>query len=327
MKRTIGSWLLVSAFVALVALAEEPPKWSIPRSLGSVINSAYNDQHPAISKDGLSLYFSSDRPGGHGDFDLWVSQRASVDDPWEPPINLGVNINTPGRDLAPNLSPDGLTLYFHAPGACGGSDLFVSHRKNRRDDFGWEPAENLGCEINSGVNDAGPTFFEKEDGNAVMYFTSLSRPGGMGDFDIYRSRMREDGTFGPADLVIELSTSSRDTRTAISRDGREIYISSERPGGAGSSDLWVSVRKNTESAWGLPTNVATDAPPGTDPALLINTTSFEGAPALSWDGRTLYFYSTKPGGMGAADLYVSTRLDDRDRDREGIRERDDKKPD
>src|SRR5437667_10628878 len=56
--------------------------WGTPVNLGPVVNSPANEQHPAISKDGLSLYVSSDRPGGLGGTDIWVSQRASVDDPW-----------------------------------------------------------------------------------------------------------------------------------------------------------------------------------------------------------------------------------------------------
>src|SRR5262245_63933062 len=68
--------------------------WSQPVNLGPVINTAFNDQHPALSKDGLSLYITSNRSGGQGADDLWVSQRASVDDAWGPPQNLGPVINT-----------------------------------------------------------------------------------------------------------------------------------------------------------------------------------------------------------------------------------------
>jgi hypothetical protein len=316
--RLIGISLLTVAISIPLAAQEQAPEyslWSIPQSVGSIVNSPFNDQHPAISKDGLSLYFASDRPGGYGDFDLYVSQRASLDDPWEPPINLGANINTSGRDLAPAFSPDGHRLYFHRPGLCGGLDLFVSVRKDRHDDFAWEPAENLGCDVNSAFNDAGPTFFGDEAASAVLYFTSLSRPGGLGDFDIYRSRLRDDGTWGPGELMVDLSSSSRDTRTAIRRDGLEMFISTERPGGAGSSDLWVSTRPDTTSGWDIPINVVTEAPPGTDAQALINTKAFEGAPALSWDAKTLYFYSTRPGvaGNNDADLYISTRTIRKDR--------------
>ena len=96
------------AGIALASLAGSnaiaQPKysdWSTPLNLGPVINTGYNDQHPAISKDGLSLYFTSNRPGGYGADDLWVSQRTSADEAWGPPQNLGATINT-GAALLPS---------------------------------------------------------------------------------------------------------------------------------------------------------------------------------------------------------------------------------
>jgi len=276
--------------------------WSTPVNLGSVINSTASDQHPAISKDGLSLYFASDRLGGLGGLDIYVSQRASVDDPWGAPVDLGPNINSAGNDLAPAFSPDGHMLYFHSNGrgGCGNADLFVSHRHDKSNDLGWESAENLGCVVNSPANDAGPTIVEDEaTGITTLIFTS-TRPGGPGDFDIYQSTRVGDGEFGPASLVTELSEPFRDTRTAISRDGLELFLSSDvtgRPGGVGSQDLWVSTRATTSDPWSAPANLG----PG------VNSTAFDGAPALSFDGTTLYFFSARPGGLGGNDLYVTTR--------------------
>src|SRR3989449_1731042 len=220
--------------------------WSAPVNLGPVVNSGSNEQHPAISKDGLSLYFASDRAGagGMGGLDIYVSHRESLDAPWGAPVNLGPNINSAGNDLAPTFSPDGHLLYFHSNGrgGCGGADLFVSRRHDKRDDFGWEPAEDLGCVVNSPFNDAAPTIFEDEITSiTTLYFTS-TRPGGPGDFDIYAStRVGDEGAFGPAVLVPELSGPFRDTRTAIRRDGLEIFLSSDSKGrvGIGSQDLWV----------------------------------------------------------------------------------------
>lgn len=274
--------------------------WSAPVNLGSVINTIKEEQHAFLSKDELSLFISSNRTGTTGDLDLWVSERSDKDSPWSTPQNLGVNINSTARDMAPSLSPDEHWLYYHSyrAGGCGGADLYVSHRHDKRDNFGWEPAINLGCVINGAFDDAGPTLYENEaNGTTIMYFTS-SRPGGLGDFDIYASILQSDGTFGSASLVAELSSPARDTRTSIRRrDGLEMFISSGRTGGFGDQDLWVSTRSTTLDPWGTLVNLG----------LAINTSFFDGAPALSFDAMTLIFFSNRPGGFGGNDLYMSTR--------------------
>ena len=304
-----------SAKLAAEAVDGQPQygPWSAPVNLGPVINTAANEQHPAIAKDGRSLYISSDRPGGFGGSDSWVSQRACDDaqDPacaWQTPVNLGPNINSARNDLAPTFTPDGHQLYFHSAGrgGCGLADLFVARRHDKHDDFGWEPAENLGCVVNSSFADAGPTYFEDDaTGITTLYFTVQNNPPTSDQgFDIYAStRVGDEGAFGPPVLVPELSSPFRDTRTAIRRDGLEIFLSSGRPGddvvghSAGSEDLWVSTRATTLDSWSTPVNLGPT----------VNSTAFDGAPALSFDGTTLYFFSERPGGFGQRDLYVTTR--------------------
>ncbi|PYP70091.1 MAG: hypothetical protein DMD41_15705 [Gemmatimonadetes bacterium] len=289
--------------------AEEQPQygsWSAPVNLGPVINTAANEQHPAISKDGLSLYISSDRPGGFGGTDIWVSQRACTDADdaacaWQTPANLGSNINSAGNDLAPTFTPDGHQLYFHSTGrgGCGLADIFLGRRHDKRDDFGWEAAENLGCVVNSSYADAGPTYFEDEaTGVTTLYFTVQNNPPTSDQgFDIYAStRIGDEGAFGPP---------------VIRRDGLEIFLSSGRPGddvvgrSAGSEDLWVSTRATTSDVWSPPVNLnLVNQQLGGPP---INSAAFDGAPALYFDGTTLYFFSERPGGFGKRDLYVTTR--------------------
>jgi len=304
--------------------AEEQPRygpWGAAVNLGPVVNSKYNDQHPAISKDGLSLYISSDRPGGFGMLDIWVSHRDSIGAPWGAPQHLGPKINSAGMDLAPTFTPDGHQMYFHSTGrgGCGDADLFVARRHDKRDDLHWEPAENLGCVVNSPFKDAGPTYFEDEaTGITTLYFTRQNNPPGSDQgWDVYAStRIGDEAAFGPPVLVPELSSPFRDTRTAIRRDGLEIFLSSGRPGddvvgrSAGSEDLWVSTRATTSDVWSPPLNLnLVNQQLGGPP---INSASFDGAPALSFDGTELYFFSARPGGFGANDLYVTTRTRLRD---------------
>ncbi|HVH11027.1 MAG TPA: hypothetical protein VM736_14620, partial [Gemmatimonadales bacterium] len=239
------------------------------------------------------------RPGGRGGADIWVSQRASTDAPWGPPVDLGRNINTAGNDGVPNLSIDGHRMYFHSTGrgGCGAADLFVSRRQDARDDFAWELPVNLGCVVNSPYADNGPIIFEDDaTGITTLYFNSL-RPGGLGDADIYASTLQADGTFGPGVNVQELNTPFADDRVAIRRDGLEIFVSTNRPGGVGSQDIWVATRATTLDPWSTPVPLGP----------VVNSPSFDGGPALSFDGTELYFHSDRPGGFGGYDLYVTRR--------------------
>ena len=325
-------WVAVVSFAcaALLAptlLAQNFSEWSVPVNLDllpnqvDAVNSSADEQHPALSKDGLSLYFASSRAGGCGGTDIWVTQRASVDSAWETPFNLGCDINSSANDLAPNLSTDGHHLFFHSfrAGGCGGGDVYFANRKNRRDDLGWstpvnlnqygrDADESLQCGavgsttlVNTPNTDGGPNLFADDStGTTILYFTRSDQPTMLGDFDIYTAALGADGTWGNVTRVGELSTTPyRDTRTAIRRrDGLEMVLASERPGGLGttSRDLWFSTREATTDVWSMPQLVPN-----------VNSTAIEGGPAISWDGTELYFSSSRPGGKGGMDLYVSTR--------------------
>lgn len=273
--------------------------WSPPVNLGPTINSALVDITPELSKDGLSLYFSSTRAGGFGSNDLWVSRRActdmsNVDCAWGGPVNLGPTINNAGIDAAPLLSRDGHLLYFTSerPGGFGLNDIWVSHRSNIHDDLAWETPVNLGPGVNTAVFEAGPSLRGPE-----LYFSR--GPAAVGPLDIWVSR-RDGNTFAPGTLVAELSSAANELRPSIRFDGREIFVSSDRtdrPGSMGAQDIWVSTRRSNADAWSLPVNLGPS----------INTAFAEQQPALSDDGTMLFFASNRPGGSGAADLYVSTR--------------------
>ena len=100
--------------------------WGEPVNLGPTVNSSYNDRSPCISANGLLLFFSSYRPGGFGDRDLYMTRRATIDDDWGIPVNLGPTINTSAFDAFATIMPNGSTLYFTSsrPGGVGGNDLW-----------------------------------------------------------------------------------------------------------------------------------------------------------------------------------------------------------
>src|SRR5262245_5547440 len=160
--------------IALVTLAVlptfnlfAPPRysdWRPPVNLGPGIETPANDQHPAISKNGLSLYFTSTRPGGLGADDLWVVQRLTIYSPWGPPQNLGPIVNSSSVDFSPTFSRDGHWLVFNSdrPGGFGRSDIWACYREHTHDDFDWQPPINLGPGVNSSLDESGPTLFEDE---------------------------------------------------------------------------------------------------------------------------------------------------------------------
>jgi hypothetical protein len=98
-------------------------EWGVPESLGPTVNSPLIDSCPSISADGLSLFFMSNRAGGQGDFDIWMTSRATKEDNWNPPVNLGPAVNSSALDFFPNISANGTILYFCSSmaGGFGGS--------------------------------------------------------------------------------------------------------------------------------------------------------------------------------------------------------------
>jgi Tol biopolymer transport system component len=298
MKRILATAMAAGATVSLLAMPAFEP-WSVPVHLGAVLNSPSEEEGPEISKDGLSLYFYSLRAGGLGGEDLWVAQRSDTSSPWGMAINLGASVNTPSNERAPALSRDGHRLFFASsrPGGRGGLDLWVSWRDHTWDDFGWQAPQHLGGLINTAANDSGPTFFENDEAGVPQLFFVSNRPGGLGMADIYVSEQRADGTFGPAVAVTDLNSPALETRPSIRHDGREIVFTSQRPGGFGNSDLWMSMRDTVWDPWSRPVNLG--------PA--VNTSFSEGTPGISSRGTELYFHSDRPGSLGDDDLYVSTR--------------------
>jgi hypothetical protein len=272
--------------------------WSEPVSLGPVVNSASRELGPELSPDGLSLVFGSDRAGGLGGIDLWVSRRACHSCPWQAPVNLGPNINSSTADGAPGFSPDGHLLFFSSArdGGQGGEDIWVSHRANKWDDLGWEPPVNLGAMVNTAEGENGPMFLPgRKIGRRrnALYFVRAG--------DIYQVAMTRRGkTFGPAVAVAELNEPGViDNDPSVRRDGRELFFWSARQGGVGLSDIWVSTRPSVRDSWSAPQSLG----------LPINTPGADLTPTLSREGRTLIFSvgaNARPT-LGLQDLWMSTR--------------------
>ncbi|HEV2750026.1 MAG TPA: hypothetical protein VGV12_05815 [Gemmatimonadales bacterium] len=285
----------------LEAMSFANSEWSEPVNLGAPVNSAANEMNAALSPDELSLYFISTRAGGQGGADIWVARRASLDGPWGEPVDLGSNINGPGLDAAPAVSIDGHLLFFSSDraGGQGSNDIYVARRADKSDDLGWGPAVNLGPDVNTAGFEAGGFYLQSaEDGAANLYF---SRGPSMVALDIYVVSVTADGDArGPAVAVAELNDPDpaiTQAHPSVRVDGREIFLHSNRAGGLGGNDLWTSTRRSVHEPWSPPVNLG--AP--------LNTAAGENQPSLSYDGRTLIFSSTRAGGLGGSDIWMSTR--------------------
>ena len=295
---------IILALTALLLSAQDQQftDWAAPLNIGPSVNTTLAEIGPFLSKDGLSLYYTrTPSAGGFGGQDLWVSQRASSDDPWGLPQNLGPTINTAANEFGVTLTLDGHTMIFASNrSGVGGQDLYVSRRHNKRDDFGWQPAVNLGS-INTVANEIAVAYFEDDLTRVITLYFASNRTGGLGADDIYMSTLLPDETFGPPVLVAELSSAAADLQPAIRRDGLEMFLSSSRLGTLGGLDLWVSSRNSTADPWSTPVNLGSP----------MNSPITDERATLSFDATELYFQSNREGNQ---DFYRSTRSKRKEQD-------------
>jgi outer membrane protein OmpA-like peptidoglycan-associated protein/Tol biopolymer transport system component/uncharacterized protein YaaR (DUF327 family) len=161
-------------------------KWGMPQNLGSPVNTSKWESQPSVSADGKTLYFVSNRSGGAGGMDIWVTQLAPNNE-WTVPRNLGDAINTPFSEETPFIHPDGKTLYFTSNGhlGMGEKDIYVTRMDS---DGNWSEPKNLGYPINTWDDEQG-LFVAASGENA--YFSS-DRKGGFGKLDLYSFKLYED---------------------------------------------------------------------------------------------------------------------------------------
>jgi hypothetical protein len=154
--------------------------WNNPVSLGPMVNSLSDECYPSVSSDGLDVYFCSNRSGGVGTYDLWVTMRATTDDNWNAPVNLGPTVNSSYGEADPGISSGGLVLFFSSgtrPGGYGQGDIWMTKRATINDDWG-EPV-NLGPPVNSSAWEAFPNV--SVDGSYLFFTVSQSARHSGGD--------------------------------------------------------------------------------------------------------------------------------------------------
>ena len=292
MKTTRMLLILVLALGLAAEVANADFTFGTPTNLGPTVNSSAREFNASISADGLSLFFISNRPGGVGGLDIWVTTRETTDDPWGTPVNLGPTINSPVGEWGVSISSDGLSLYLDAPQS-GGSfkyDLCVATRATTDDD--WGNPVNLGPTVNSSADDYSPSISADD---LSLYFTSGGGRGGYGRYDLWVTTREtiHDPWGTPVNLGPTVNSSAFDTDPGISADGRMLFFASDRSGGYGSNDIWVTRRATTDDPWGEPVNLGST----------VNSSPWNDYPNVSADGSTLFFRASLSGRNSGGDIW------------------------
>ena len=153
-------------------------EWSEPVKLDNNINSKGNETNAWLCNNGNKLFFVSDRKGGYGGRDIYMSEK-SIDGSWGKAVNLGGTINSPYDEKSPYVTEDGKNLYFSSRGykTMGGFDVFYSKFENNH----WTEPVNIGSPINTSYDDE--YFNISNDGNTILY--SSAKKGFDGTTDIF----------------------------------------------------------------------------------------------------------------------------------------------
>ncbi len=289
----------LSVAVALGGTRDRYGWWERAAPISGSVNTAAAEGCPMVSPSGNELYIASTRAGGvagNVGNDIWISRRGGEGEPWGEPVNAGEPINSPASDYCPSPMANDVFLFVSTRPAdsngtpsCGGADIYMLDRTGA----GGPKAVNLGCTVNSKGAEWSPYLLEA-GGKTSLYFSSDGH-GGQGGQDIFVSRKGQNGFQTPV-AQSRLNTPYNDFRPSLRLDGLEVVFDSDRPGGIGATDVYSSTRATLHSRWD-------EAWPITQGG--VNSKAGESRASLSWDGKTLYFGSSRNGAQ--SDIFSATR--------------------
>ncbi|MET0299682.1 MAG: OmpA family protein, partial [Flavitalea sp.] len=205
------------------------------------------------------------------------------------PKNLGESVNSQFSEYFPSVTIDGKELVITRRVGNSNEDFYSSTRTSD----GWAMAAPLPGNINSSSNEGAQNI--SQDGQWLI-FTGCNFPEGLGSCDLYISYLTNNGWSAPENLGNKINTESWETAPSLSPDKRELYFTSNRPGGFGGSDIYIS-RLLPNGTWSAPQNAGPE----------INTAGDESCPFIHADNQTLYFTSSGHLGYGGEDLFLSRK--------------------
>lgn len=299
LPRLLVTTAVLGLLGALSAFAQKdtgyiPPKDFQIRNVGSMVNTGELEYAPTITADGRTLYFVSNRPGGVGGHDFWITRKEKrLDTVFTAPENLGAPVNTELNEGVASIAADGQTIFFtgcNRNDGLGDCDLYEAELDGGK----WINVRNIG-EINSPYWDSQPSV--SSDGK-TLYFVS-NRPGAMGgdgDRDVYYTTRLSDGRWSaPKNLGPPINTVEREDSPFIIAGSGALYFSSAGHGGFGGLDFFVA-RRSPDGIFGQPENLG-------EP---FNTSRDERFITLPAAGDVIYFSSerTDLNNFGQLDIFM-----------------------
>ena len=210
----------------------EDNAWSDPRIVWEVSTKEYLEVEPLLSPDGKQLYIMSNRPGGKGGHDIWVSEL--IEGNWTTPKNLDGPMNSAYSDHCLYFAGDDWEIAYWTstrPGGFGGNDIWTSEKV----DGVWQAAVNLGPNVNSAASEHHS--LPSPDGNSL--YVTTTRDDGFGGEDIFVTTRDGNGNWSElTNLGAQVNSDQHDRCPAFSPDFKTFFFDSERSGGYGNKDLW-----------------------------------------------------------------------------------------
>ena len=256
--------------------------WSMPTLVGELADPAADDD-PTLTDDLLVIYFNSRRAGGLGIGDIWMATRASTNDPFGAPTAV-VELNTASDETTPEISGDGLTIYFSSdrPGGMGYLDVYVATRPSRAAQ--WSAPVHV-AEVSTLYADESPCV----DAAGTTMFLDSERADGTYDKIYMATRPDRGAPWSAPVLRTDLDYSDEEENPFLDSNGLAIWLSV----GTINSDIYIATRPTSEAPFDT-----------FAPADAINSAAVDYDPWLSPDNRELWFASDRNGNY---ELYRATR--------------------